>query len=394
MSNVQILFKLATRGNPDGFIKLIYGITEKLADKENYKILVSADKDDETMYNPKVLNTVKRFVQSGKVVMCYDYSKSKIDAINRDMELMTNWDILVNLSDNMPMPEFRFDEKIKEKYFYEYPDLNGKINYSVGSDDVIVIGKKCYDAQGYILDSTNHIKHNLIVNYYTDKNTERTNELNYCIFKNLYNENINKVVVICTESDYSKLLYIYNENKSKLIPIITDKRPTYNDYFAITTKLFNGNTNINIIANLDIIINPEELVQQKGADIRKIVSDYITNNKTCLALTRWDVKADNVFNTNNHIDSSTFFDTPDSQDTWIFMGGVPQISGADFTLGVAGCDNKIAYLLEASGYNVLNPSRTIKTYHLHLTNIRNYTDIVGHAIERIQPPYKLLHPTE
>jgi len=113
-----------------------------------------------------------------------------------------------------------------------------------------------------------------------------------------------------------------------------------------------------------------------------------------LSLTRWDVKADNVFNTNNHVDSSVLFDTPDSQDTWIFMGGVPQISGADFTLGKAGCDNSIAYMLEQSGYNVLNPSRTIKTYHLHLTNIRNYTDVVGHAIERIQPPYKLLYPTE
>lgn len=393
MNQTSILFKLATRGNPDGFIRLIYGITENLADKENYKILVSADTDDTTMYNPKVLNTVKRFIESGKVVICYDYSKSKIDAINRDMELMTNWDVLVNLSDTMPMPDFGFDEKIKEKYLSEYPDLNGKINFDIGIDEILVIGKKCYDAQGYILDSTNRIKHNLIVNYYTDKNSQRTNELNYCIFKNLYNENINKVVVICTESDYAKLLTIYNENKSKLIPIITDKRPTYNDYFAITTKLFNGKTNINIIANLDIIINPEELVQQKGADIRNVVSDYIMNEKTCLALTRWDVKTDNVFNTNNHIDSSTFFDRDDSQDTWIFMGGVPQISGADFTLGIAGCDNKISYLLEASGYNVINPSRTIKTYHLHLTNIRNYTDIVGHATERLQPPYKLLQPT-
>lgn len=394
MNNIQILFKLATRGNPDGFIKIIYGITDLLADKDNYKILVSADKDDETMYNPKVLNTVKNFIDSGKVVMCYDYSKSKLDAINRDMELMTNWDILVNLSDNMPMPEFIFDEKIKEKYLSEYPNLSGKINYSIGSYEVIVIGKKYYDSQGYILDSTNNIKHNLIVNYYTDKNQKRTNELNYCIFKNLYNENINKVVVICTESDYSNLLTIYNTQKSKLIPIITNKRPTFNDYFAITTKLFNSNTNINIIANLDIVINPEDLVQEKGADIRKVASDYITNNTTCLALTRWDVTSDNLFNTNNHIDGAKFFDTPDSQDTWIFMGGVPQISGADFTLGVAGCDNKIGYLLEQSGYNVLNPSKTIKTYHLHLTNIRNYTDVVGHAIERIQPPYKLLQPTE
>ncbi|MBK7362944.1 MAG: hypothetical protein IPJ01_11670 [Micavibrio sp.] len=388
--NTQILFKLATRGNPDGFIRLIYGITEKLADKENYKILVSADRDDESMYNAKVLNTVKRFIDSGKVVMCYDYSKSKIDAINRDMELMTNWDILVNLSDNMPVPEFRFDEKIKEKYLSEYPNLNGKITYDIDNSYAIVIGKKLYDSQECILKAIdeNKINHNLIVNYYTDKNNERTNELNYCIIKNIYNENLDKIVVICTESDYSALLSIYNEYKDKLIPIITNKRPSYNDYFAITKKLFNGNNNINIISNLDIIISPEMLLQQPNCDIHKVASDYLVNNN-CLALTRWDVK-----NTSDFRDGSVLFDRPDSQDTWIFKGAIPQISGADFTLGVAGCDNKIAYLLEQSGYNVINPSRTIKTYHLHLTDIRNYTDIVGHAIERLEPPYKLLHPTE
>jgi hypothetical protein len=88
------------------------------------------------------------------------------------------------------------------------------------------------------------------------------------------------------------------------------------------------------------------------------------------------------------------FDRADSQDTWIFKGGVNQVSGADFTMGIAGCDNAIAHLLEQHGYNVINPSRTIKTYHLHLTNIRNYTDISGNAIQRIQPPYKLINPTE
>ena len=41
-------------------------------------------------------------------------------------------------------------------------------------------------------------------------------------------------------------------------------------------------------------------------------------------------------------------------------------------LGVGGCDNKIAYVMKQSDYEVLNPCREIKTYHKHKSNIRNW----------------------
>ena len=42
-------------------------------------------------------------------------------------------------------------------------------------------------------------------------------------------------------------------------------------------------------------------------------------------------------------------------------------------MGVPACDNRFAYELTKSGYNVLNPAYTIKSYHLHFSN-RNYTE--------------------
>ncbi len=165
----------------------------------------------------------------------------------------------------------------------------------------------------------------------------------------------------------------------KLIPVITDVRPTFNDYFYTISKLFSGDDNINIISNLDIIIPSQALICSRA---------YMANNRTCLALTRWDVN-----DGSDYKNKSTFFERVDSQDTWIFMGAVSQIAGVNYGLGKCGIDNSIAYYLEQSGYNVLNPSRTIKTYHLHLTNIRNYMDLVGNAVDSIPPPYKLLPPT-
>jgi hypothetical protein len=220
--------------------------------------------------------------------------------------------------------------------------------------------------------------YNIFVNYYIDKNIDRQSELDFCISENLKNKSLNHYVVICNSNEYDNFLSKYADYEKKIIPVIIDKRPTYNDYFQLITKLFPQEDNINIVSNLDIIIPKETL----------LYSTFYLSGKSCLALTRWDIQ-NNVDYQNN----SVLFDIPDSQDTWIFKGAVPQISGATFTLGTCGCDNSIAHLLSVAEYEVKNPSRNLKTFHYHLTNIRNYLDISGQATEIISPPYKLLPPT-
>jgi hypothetical protein len=208
---------------------------------------------------------------------------------------------------------------------------------------------------------------NLLVNFYIDKNEARNLELETCFIENLNNKSIDKIIMFSEQDDFNKANSRFN--LSKVISIITNKRPTYNDYFILTNE-----EDINIIANLDIII-PEETVNNS--------KNYLNNN-TCLALSRWDL----INKTAVH------FNRIDSQDTWVFKGKVPCIKGADFSLGIAGCDNSIAYLLEANGYNVINPSKTLKTIHLHESNIRNYINDLGKVTETIPPPYKLVMPTE
>ena len=379
MKKLKILFKYASRNNGYKFVNVINNITSKVSDRDNYVILVSADKDDPMMYNREVLTYIKDHIDSGKVVICFDKSESKAHAINRDMQLISDYDIIVCISDEVNFSVSGFDEQIRNMVSMSIPDLNGKTYYDAGERDVLIITKKYYETLGYIYDPNK--KHNLFVNYYQDKNEDRTKELNFSLFENLKNEKINNVVLISTEVDYLKLKYICdNDLFKKIIPVITDKRPTFNDYFRLTKKLFNSYDNVNIIANLDIII-PLETISN--------LSNYLTTNNTCLALTRWDIN-----NGDDYKNNSTFFDRADSQDCWMFNGGVEQIYGADFTLGICGCDNVSAHLLEQKGYNVINPSRTIKTYHLHLVQVRNYMNQVGIPTERLSPPYKILAPTE
>ena len=92
----KILFKFATRSRPDKFITGINNIFSKVSDKENFQILVSADSNDTSMYNQEVMNKIKDHLDSGKIIMSFGESKSKIDAINRDMQLVDDWNILMN----------------------------------------------------------------------------------------------------------------------------------------------------------------------------------------------------------------------------------------------------------------------------------------------------------
>lgn len=219
--------------------------------------------------------------------------------------------------------------------------------------------------------------YNLFINYYVDKNRSRQEELDFCFLENLKNPTITNLVIFVNKSDYEYVNKTYSEHLGKIHTIIQESRPTYNDFFQIMQRYFGGDNNINAITNSDIIL---------PADTFAMSYLYLTTVANCLALSRWDVtdRAD-------YSQNAVLFGRSDSQDTWIFKGGLRRIDGADFTMGIAGCDNAIAYYLHHAGCVVMNPCTKLKTYHLHLTNIRNY--IQGDSIQRIPPPYHLVEPT-
>jgi hypothetical protein len=91
------------------------------------------------------------------------------------------------------------------------------------------------------------------------------------------------------------------------------------------------------------------------------------------ALSRWD--------------GNILYDHDDSQDAWVFRGQIKPIEDSYFSLGIPGCDNAIAERIARAGYTVLNPSRSIKSIHLHSSNIRNYD-----RKTTVAKPYLLIKP--
>lgn len=180
----------------------------------------------------------------------------------------------------------------------------------------------------------------LFYNYYEDKHPDRKKEIDFCLQQNLNNPHLNTII------------------------FETPSKPTYNTFFHKINEI-TGPDDINIICNSDIFFD----------DSISLVSTIET--RSVYVLCRWD------WHSADHV---VFANRPDSQDTWIIKGKVENVFG-DFCLGVLGCDNRIAYEFNKAGYRVSNPSKSIKTYHVHNSGIRNYT-----KKDVVPPPYLTLHP--
>jgi len=143
---LHIAFKFTTRSRPDLFHRGMKSIIDNVSDKENYSILVTCDADDVTMKDEFNHYTQKN------IQFVYGYSKSKIDAINRDLELLNpEFDILVNMSDDMVFIQQGFDEVIR-KDFKLTTDLC--LHFPDGfRNDIItmaILGKEYFERFNYI----------------------------------------------------------------------------------------------------------------------------------------------------------------------------------------------------------------------------------------------------
>lgn len=160
MEKYKILFKYASRSRNHKFFSGLDNIIQNLGDLNNFCILVSLDVDDVTMNNPDTIKKLTDYVQKypRKIIVKYGTSKSKIDAINRDVNEIKekyNFDILVNFSDDMEFIKHSFDEIIRDRFYVHFPDTDGNIYFNDGfvADTIStmsIIGRKYYDKFNYI----------------------------------------------------------------------------------------------------------------------------------------------------------------------------------------------------------------------------------------------------
>lgn len=179
--------------------------------------------------------------------------------------------------------------------------------------------------------------------WYKTKTPQRQHELDTCLLKNLENKEVKKVVVV-TEDECTV-------EHEKLVVERTASRPTYNTFLDIINAQTHEDQ-ISMVCNADIWIDE--------ANAKKIKSVNFTNR--ALALSRWDQDVNGF---------KKHFNYDFSQDTWIFKGH-PKPVRCDSFLGIMQCDGRFAHELHEAGYEVINPSKDIQTFHIHKSGERNY----------------------
>jgi hypothetical protein len=212
---------------------------------------------------------------------------------------------------------------------------------------------------------------NLYVSYYIDPRPDRAKEIDACLKTNLASGHFD-TATIYTDVPAQELAERFAGLTAGCNVIFNHDtpRPTFAQMFDHARSMTGSMEVVHVFANSDIVF-----------DSTIIAGAKTITTKQAFALTRWDMTVDH---------RAVFMDRVDSQDVLMLKGVIADVPGANFTQGAAGCDNKIAFLLKQAGYKVLNPSKDIRTYHMHLSGVRNYSIVKDR--KEIKPPFLTVPP--
>lgn len=192
----------------------------------------------------------------------------------------------------------------------------------------------------------------LLTFYYKTENNERQKEINQCLINNVKNDFVKKIYLF--NDKYYDLDFV-NDINNKIIQVIIEPvllgRYSYKQLINFSNIYLENE--ICIMANSDIFFD----------NTLKHLINYNFKNKF-IALTRYEYDTKILYKGGKS-----------SQDTWIFkspyLGNTNEL---DFCFGIPGCDNSLTYFIYKNNYLVYNPSLTIKTWHVHKSNIRTYSN--------------------
>ena len=153
MSNYnKILVKFPSRSRPEKFFATLDNYIQ-LAEHDDYVILCSLDLDDATMNNPEVK---ARLAFYPKVIPVWGKGTgSKTEAINRDMNTVKDWDILILLSDDQQIIVRGFDLLIIDLFKKYFTGRKGALHTFDGTVNerqitTSILNKELYDWFGFI----------------------------------------------------------------------------------------------------------------------------------------------------------------------------------------------------------------------------------------------------
>ena len=211
----------------------------------------------------------------------------------------------------------------------------------------------------------------LIQQYYKPKEAKREAELYKCLKKNLECEYIDQIILYLESKDVN----LPPDPLKKLVTIPLKSRLTFADCIqAVQKRVSPGH--LVVFANTDIYLE---------SSWRSLWSVDI--HDTFMALLRWEEGLDGA-------EPTMFGPRADSQDTWVIHSDSVldrswDLKSLNIPFGQAGCDNSICVEFLRKKFKIVNPSSSLKTIHVHQSEIRNYDP--KNIVDR--PTYMFIDPT-
>lgn len=151
---MRLLIKFPTRNRVVKFFHVLDLYYSYLNNLDLTEFCITIDEDDLTMNNEEILSRLDNYENMSIFI---GNSKSKIEAINCDIDECEYWDIVLLASDDM-LPQIKgYDDIIRENMEKYYPDTDGVLWFFDGNrrdlNTLCILGKKYYDRFGYIYHS-------------------------------------------------------------------------------------------------------------------------------------------------------------------------------------------------------------------------------------------------
>jgi len=149
---MKLLIKFPTRGRRSKFFNVLKKYELFLSKEVEYQFLITMDEDDKEMNNTEVIEILKTF---NNLSFFYGNSKSKVEAVNNDIDKVKDWDILLLASDDMIPVEKNYDKIIIDEMKKEFSDTDGVLFFHDGFvknkvNTLSILGKKYFDRFNYI----------------------------------------------------------------------------------------------------------------------------------------------------------------------------------------------------------------------------------------------------
>jgi hypothetical protein len=192
--------------------------------------------------------------------------------------------------------------------------------------------------------------------YFVCTNGERQAEIDLCLRRNLSNPFFSSIV-ICLDGKEPLPSSINLDKRVEVLP--NCGRMTYSLWTQLARER-SGCSDIAVLCNSDVFFEPSQTSHIysvfEGGDVPVFA-----------AFSRWEHwGGTSMFHARPHY----------SQDAWAVrvadLTNTSDFIRLEVELGRPRCDNKVAFLFDSLGFDVVNPSLDVCVQHVHVTGIRSY----------------------